>query len=140
MEIPVFNNDKVEINFQEIISEQCPHLSGVQQQQLCDVLHKHRDVFNDRPELSNIMPFSINVDETKVLPKRCMFPVPMCYRSEVDLQIEEMLRERIIEPCRSAYPHPIVCLRKKDNSVRIAIDFSQGTNKILKVDRFVMPN
>ena len=49
-------------------------------------------------------------------PPICRKPyrIPVAYESEVERQVQEMLRQRVIAPSRSPFNFPLVCVRKKD--------------------------
>lgn len=41
----------------------------------------------------------------------------------VEKQVEEWIRDGIIEPCSSEYASPVVVVKKKDGSPRVCIDY-----------------
>src|SRR5207245_1672440 len=113
IEMPVYHNNSNIVNFDAIVREQTVHLSIEQQNQLISLLEKHKNVFKDEPDLCKLGEHSINIVNNAVVPKSKMYPVPMCYRSEVSAQIKSLLEQDIIERCTSPYVHPIVCIRKR---------------------------
>ena len=139
VEVPVFNTPQSVIDFEGLIDSQCPHLSVIMKKELCTVLTKHNKVFSDVPGLCKIGQHSIRVSDDKAIPRRKIYPVPMCYRQAVEDQIQDLLKYDIIEPSTSPFAHPVVCVRKKDNSIRLAVDY-RAINSITIPDRFPMAN
>ena len=45
------------------------------------------------------------------------------YRDAVEKEIEMMLKERIIEPSTSEWASPMVIIKKKDNTIRLCVDY-----------------
>lgn len=56
----------------------------------------------------------------------------------VEKQIEEWIKEGIVEPCSSEYASPVVVVRKKDGSPRVCIDY-RPLNRIIERDRHPLP-
>src|SRR5207244_7687467 len=123
------------INFEEFVKSQNTDLSVQQQTQLCDVLYKHKDVFNDMPGLCKTGEHSIRVTQGAEIPKRKHYDVPVCYRDEVHNQIENLLKLGIIENSTAKECHPIVCIRKKDGTLRLAVDY-RAVNSITHADAY----
>ena len=63
----------------------------------------------------------------------------MCYREEVDRQVSELLASDIIEKSYSPFAHPIVCVKKQDNSIRMAVDYRM-INSVTVTDSYPMVN
>ena len=61
--------------------------------------------------------------------------VPFAVRKEVDSQIQEMLRNCVIQPSLSPWASPIVLVRKKDNTLRFCVDY-RTLNEVTKPDKF----
>lgn len=62
----------------------------------------------------------------------------MSERELVNRQIDEWIRDGIVQPSISEYASPIVLVKKKDGSVRICIDYRNLNRKIVK-DRYPLP-
>lgn len=56
----------------------------------------------------------------------------------VEKQVEEWIRDGIIEPCSSEYASPVVVVKKKDGSPRVCIDY-RPLNRIIERDRHPLP-
>lgn len=48
------------------------------------------------------------------------YRIPTTLQEEVDLQICELLEQRLIEPSNSELAHPVVSVSKKDRTVRLS--------------------
>ena len=51
------------------------------------------------------------------------YRIPLIYRAEVERQIKEMLQANIIKPSSSRMASPLVIVKKKDGSLRLACDY-----------------
>jgi len=60
-------------------------------------------------------------------------PLPHAMQSEVEKELDTMLKVGVIEPCTSSYASPIVVVQKPDGSNRICVDFRK-LNKITVFD------
>ncbi|XP_055942315.1 zinc finger protein 69 homolog [Argiope bruennichi] len=65
------------------------------------------------------------------------YSVPMSYRAEVDRQVKELLDLHLIEPSNADITYPIVCVAKKDASIRMCIDY-RALNAVTKVPNYPM--
>lgn len=59
-------------------------------------------------------------------------------RELVDAQIDQWLTDRIVQPSTSDYASPVVLVRKRDNSVRLCVDYRLLNKKIMK-ERYPLP-
>ena len=67
------------------------------------------------------------------------YPIPHAYRDQVKEMIRDMLDQGIIEDSVSEWSSPIVCVKKKDGSIRLAIDYRK-LNALTKQDAFPTPS
>ena len=56
----------------------------------------------------------------------------------MDKEIEMMLKEQIIEPFTSEWASPMVIIKKKDNTIRLCVDY-QRLNAETYLDAYPMP-
>jgi len=59
-------------------------------------------------------------------------------KDQVNAQINEWMRDGIIQPSLSEFASPVVLIKKKDNSIRLCVDYRQLNKKIVK-DRYPLP-
>ena len=65
--------------------------------------------------------------------------LPIHQRAEEKKQIEDMLRQDVIEPSNSPWASPLVLVRRqRDNKVRCCVDF-RGLNLLTKKDSYPLP-
>jgi len=85
---------------------------------------------------SNVEMTIIMKEDQKIFarPRRLPFPE----RRIVSEQVEQWIKEEIIEPCSSDYASPIVVTKKKDGTPRICIDY-RAINRAIVKDRYPLP-
>jgi hypothetical protein len=80
------------------------------------------------------IPLNHAADPINVRPYR----YPQFQKREIEAQIEDMLRQGIIQPSNSAFSSPVLLVRKKDGSWRFCVDY-RALNAITIKDRFPIP-
>ncbi|GBN00767.1 Pro-Pol polyprotein [Araneus ventricosus] len=114
---------KSQIDIWEHIRKMEGVLSFQQRAELSDVLRKYSDVFSSKPGHAKVEGHFVRVTP-HCCPKRLKpYRVPMALQDEVDRQIKELLELDLIEPSDSDWARPVVCVAKKNGSVRLCIDF-----------------
>ena len=66
------------------------------------------------------------------------YRIPPAYREQVTKELQEMLEEGVIEPSTSEWSSPIVIVKKKDQDIRLCIDYRK-VNAKTKFDAYPMP-
>ena len=64
--------------------------------------------------------------------------LPFAERDIVNTQVDEWLKDGIIEPCSSPYASQVVVVRKKDGKHRVCIDYRSLNRKLIK-DHYPLP-
>ncbi|GBN65464.1 Retrovirus-related Pol polyprotein from transposon 297 [Araneus ventricosus] len=114
---------KSQIDIWEHIRKMEGVLSFQRRAVLSDVLGRCSDVFSSKPGHAKVEGHSVRVTPD-CCPKRLKpYRVPIALQDEVDRQIKELLELDLIEPSDSDWAHPVVCVAKKNGSVRLCIDF-----------------
>ena len=126
---------------------QLKHLNKEEQISLENLCAKFSDIFclpGDKLTTTDIYQQKItlkpNVESVYVKPYR----LPVFQKGEIKRQIDEMLKEGIIEPCSSEWSSPVLLVPKKMDSSgekkwRLVIDYRK-LNNVIQDDRFPLPN
>ncbi|GBO04189.1 hypothetical protein AVEN_239747-1 [Araneus ventricosus] len=86
---------------------------------LSDLLGRCSDVFSSKPGHDKVEGHSVRVTPD-CCPKRLKpYRVPIALQDEIKVLLELDL----IEPSDSDWAHPVVCVAKKNGSVRLCVDF-----------------
>jgi len=112
-------------------------LTEKQKGEIMEVSEEFKDVFTDVPGLTNLGKCSISLTTDEPIYSK-PYPLLHAMQSEVEKELDTMLKLGVIEPCTSSYVSPIVVLRKPDGSNRICVDFRK-LNKITVFDPEPMP-
>ena len=109
------------------------NFDDTQKRQLLILLGQNRDIFaKDLSELgkANVKPFHIDTGDARPV-KRAMYRTSPEVRTETSRQVKEMLKHDIIEPSDSEWQSPVVMIKKKNGSLRFAVDY-RGVNSVTK--------
>ncbi|WOH05166.1 hypothetical protein DCAR_0624580 [Daucus carota subsp. sativus] len=122
--------------------------TGQQQADEAEVPEEIRVLLNKFPEVFSIpttLPPIRNVDHEIPLQQDAQpfklkpYRYPHSQKTEIENQVQEMLRSGIIKPSNSPFASPVILVRKKDNSWRFCVDY-RHLNKITIKDKFPIPN
>jgi len=113
------------------------HLDPIKQTQIKHLILKHKSVFSDKPGRCSVGEHRI--DLVPGFTPKCKPPyrVPEKLKVEIDRQIEGLLKDGLISETTSEWAHPIVCVAKPDNSIRICVNY-KDVNKVTIPDRYPM--
>ena len=132
------NEEEVDEKFKKL---DLRHLTERQQEDILKIILKHKEVFSDQPGLCDpkIATHHIKVTANpRDWPKQSRpYRVPPIFRQEVDRQIDELLRNGMIEPSTSPIAHPLVCVSKPDRTIRLCCD-NRYINSLTQPDPFPM--
>ncbi|GFU17395.1 retrovirus-related Pol polyprotein from transposon opus [Trichonephila clavipes] len=67
------------------------------------------------------------------------YRIPIALQQEVDRQINELLHLKLIEPSECEWAHPIVCVSKKNGSIRLCVDY-RHLNSFTIADAYPVQN
>ncbi|GFX19889.1 retrovirus-related Pol polyprotein from transposon opus [Trichonephila clavipes] len=111
------------------------YLSKKQQTQLKDLLHQHRTMFSGKIKRAKVGEHVIKLKTEEETMKPKTYKIPENLKRKVDAQIDELLELGQIEPVVSEIAHPVVCVHKKDGTIRLCIDlnFLVGKKKFITV-------
>lgn len=94
------------------------------------VLIKHKNVFRDRPGLTNLYTHEIRMSDDTPFVKRS-YPVPFAYRDKVDEKIRELENLGIISREATQFSSPLTFTIKKDGSIRLLLDARMLNSKMI---------
>ena len=124
------------------------HLKGVdlggltskQRQLASQLLLEEADAFaqND-DDVGSIPDLQMNIQLNDTTPvQKNYVAVPRPLYPEVKAYIEDLLNRNFIRKSKSSYSSPVVCVRKKDQSLRLCVDYRE-LNRKTHVDRHPIP-
>ena len=113
------------------------HLSKEQNDQLRKLLKQFDKVLRARPGRTSVTQHRIRTSKEKPI-RQPPYRLPHAYRETVEKELKEMLEDGIIEPSESDWASPIVLVKKKDNSIRLCVDYRK-LNSETQVDAYPMP-
>jgi hypothetical protein len=114
-----------------------PVLTSDERKQLKELMVEYDDIFSDVPQVTNIIEHKVVTRTEEPVYKRA-YPIPYALRDKVKKEINDMLKAGIVESSDSPYAAPIVLIKKKDQSLRICLDF-RDLNKQTIFDPVLMP-
>lgn len=98
-----------------------PGLDSSDKVQLEELVWSYRDVFSKKPGRIKTFEYDLRLKDNSEFFHRA-YPVPKKYEELVDIEIQRMLQLGVIERSRTTYINPLVCVIKKDNSIRLCLD------------------
>lgn len=107
------------------------------------ILNNFKDVVtNDHPSKlppNRKLQHRITLIEPQKVISRKQYPLSHQEKLELTRQVEELLKQGFIKESISPYNSPILFVKKKDNTMRMCIDFRLLNNNTVK-DKFPLPN
>ena len=126
---------EVETQIQTLTSDVGPDFD----RQLRTLLQPYADVIEEPTDLPPSRPWDFPIDlESDVPPKQVTYRMSPAELAEVKRQLQELLEKGWIRPSTSPYGAPILFVRKKDNSLRMCVDYRR-LNEITTKNRTPLP-
>ena len=115
-------------------------LSLAQRASLETLLRKHASTFSkDEMDFGKAIGVKHSIDTNNHRPvKQALRRQPEKYLTEIDNQVETMLKQGIMKPAQSAWSSNVVMARKKDGSLRFCVDYRKLNEPTLK-DIYPLP-
>ncbi len=116
------------------------HLSPEQQQAVKEVLYEECGAFaRDSDDIGCIPSLQMEIRTKDDIPvQRAYASIPKPLYREVKEYIQELLVKGWIVKSQSPYSAPVICVRKKDGSLRLCVDYRLLNNKTVP-DRHPLP-
>lgn len=108
---------------QKMLNTEEERLDSLQIQQLRDLISEFGSFFSEKVGHTNVGEHKIRVRPGSILKTKHRYTIPQSMRKAVDQQIEELLENDMIEESYAEFTHPVVCVAKKDSSVRMCVDY-----------------
>ena len=119
------------------LSESSPTTTEQPPTIISSLIDQYSEIFNGIGS-TNLIEHSIELKSDTVVNIK-PYPIPHAYRDEVRSMIQDMLTQDIIEESCSEWSSPLVVVKKKEGSIRLAVDFRK-LNSISKQDAFPTPS
>ena len=125
---------------QALYAASAQHLGEGDQQRLASLLIKYGHIFSQNDQdigRTRLEVHHIPTGEAAPVrqpPRRA----PMHLRADIEAQIQNMLKQGIVEECASSWASPIVVVKKKDGSNRICVDY-RALNQVTEKDAHPLP-
>ena len=137
-DICMVNNSK-EVDDKEFLSKvSLEHLNKSCKEKMELFLCQYKDVFSQsKYDIGHTNVLEHNIILTTKMPVyQRRRPIPMAVEKKVNEMVDEMIDHDIVEPCVSPYNSPLVIIKKKNNDLRICVDFRRIN---AMTERFIVP-
>ncbi|KAJ8020220.1 hypothetical protein HOLleu_39750 [Holothuria leucospilota] len=115
-----------------------PGLDWDKQKEVRRLLGNFKEILTDIPGRTNLGKHEIRLTDSR--PIKCApYALPHAIKSEVEKDIENMLKMGIISQANSPYAFPLVALRKTDGTLRNCVDMRK-LNQVTIFDAEPIPN
>ncbi|GFW46634.1 retrovirus-related Pol polyprotein from transposon 17.6 [Trichonephila clavipes] len=99
------------------------HLKESEREQVLAIVLKHRTLFTSDVKIAKVGTHRIRLKPNIERKKPFVYRIPESLKIKVDEQIEELVRLDLIEESDAEIAYPIVCVNKKDGTLRLCVDF-----------------
>lgn len=117
--------------------EKTAHMNSDDVKAVCEVFEQHAALFTGHLGVAQVGGHRIKLIEGAELRRSHPYRVPEALKGEVTKQISELLDLGLIYRCESPFAYPLVCVPKKDGSVRLCVDYRK-LNAVTEPDAFPM--
>ena len=100
------------------------------------LLEEYECIFQEHGPPTDLITHKIEFTEDPAQPK--LYRVAGKHVTAVTTMINEMLANEIIEPCEGPWVFPLVAAPKKDNQIRLCVDF-KNLNAVTRPDKYPIP-
>ena len=131
--VDVINGTEENQKTEDSIKWDLSHLDADKQEVLGEVLERCKDMFSkDATDIGDIQDFQMPINLVDQVPVNASYrKIPPNLYNEVRNYIEDMRTNGWIRESFSSYSSPIVCVRNKDGSFRLCIDYRKLNAKTI---------
>ena len=97
---------------------------------LAQLIRKYKHIFDDKPGRTTMYVAQIPVKNDTPF-RQATYPIPHAVRGEVERQLNDMIRDGVIERASSAFVNPLVCVCKPSGEVRLCLDARRLNKEIV---------
>ena len=118
----------------KMYQDSCTELTADEQEKVKHLLLSYEDIFSQGEDDVGRTNITEHVIKTKneVPIKQRPRPLPLKQSEEVERQVQLLLKSGMISISESAWSSPIVCVRKKDGSLRMCVDYRKLNDVTIK--------
>lgn len=125
--VPNLQNDHIQADIHRAIQqkiEQIPPGNEVHKERLSNILKQNTSVFYPKPGTIKNFQYKFRVKPHQKFAVKS-YPIPQQYRDKVKQEIEQMIRDDVIEPAASPYNNPLHIVEKSNGNLRLVLDLRQ---------------
>lgn len=112
------------------------HLTIEQQRKLESLLQEQFSRMGTNLGCTNMVEHRITTDSAPI--KQRHYPISPALQRQVNEELDQMLKDGIVEPSDSPWASPIILVKKPDGKYRFCVDFRQ-LNRVTKRDAYPLP-
>ena len=136
-EMDDFVNINKRVDLDIIIADKLKHLSTNQQADLKALLSQHTDVISDKPGCCQDFVYKIKLKEGSKPVQQHPYRMSPNQQKWLREEIDQLLRDGLIEPCTSEWSSPAILVPKPDGTHRCVIDYRK-VNGMVASENFPM--
>ena len=116
------------------------NLNNDERREVYEMIKEYRHLFtNDSTKPKRVKAMKHKIGTNDVLPQfRKPIRIPYAFEEEMNKQVNEMVKNKIIRPSSSPWNAPVMLVRKKDQAMRSVCDF-RALNDVTKKDTYPLP-
>ncbi|GFX12211.1 hypothetical protein TNCV_1103291 [Trichonephila clavipes] len=99
------------------------HLKESERERVLAIVLKHQTLFTSDVKIAKVGTHRIRLKPNIERKKPIVYRIPESLKIKVDEQIEELVRLDLIEESDAEIAYPVVCVNKKDDTLRLCVDF-----------------
>ena len=136
---PILDAKYGKVEIEEVIKDNCSHLSPDKQRQLRDMLLKHETLFDGVLKTFPGQPMHLDLVPGATPVYRRPYPVPQVHLETFKKELDHLVNIGVLSPVRDTeWGLPTFITPKKDGTVRWVSDLRE-LNKVVKKTQYTLP-